>query len=463
MMNTNRLIGRHNTCILKVRRKYIHTQRNNIYYNNIQNYAKTNGIKYDTFKNCRFFHITKNLKEKNFSTVSNAKNIKNLNNEYEKVTESINSINANKDGLHSSSGDKGNNPNNINTNTSNVNNTNPNEMADEIEKGGKKKFRKTKLLFYGITTLFGLYVSYKIYKNDMNLSKAEESIVKDFMNLIYTYEEKMSVKNSQFMTCLDENMNKQIAMYFLQLDNDKASGFLINDALKFLEELNINTDNTIVKDFIKTGKGKNYELKKLSGCTLQQFAGLIESLILESKTKNIVGTLSDDILPPFITKSENYYIKILNEYLIKFLNYIQTTNLYLYYVMKKNSDSSNNNDNTNVEKIEETLTELEKSILEKLTKYNDKYADKKLLSLEYLLSKQELNQLRNNNLVKKDEESELLLIEKKKIEEKIQMLLNLQKKRNLTETDIKRLQNLKERLKNVKFEIKKEKIKKYFT
>ncbi|SBT30422.1 hypothetical protein POVWA2_001100 [Plasmodium ovale wallikeri] len=329
---------------------------------------------------------------------------------------------------------------------------NKNDFDDFVmsEKEGKKKRSKMKIAGYAFTLIFGSYVVYKVYQNDMNLSKAEESIVKDFVNLMYTYEEKMSIQNSKFVTCLSENLNRQIAMYFLQLDTDKNSGFLISDALNFLAELNIKEDNAIVKNFIKNGTGKNIELKKLSGCSLQQFAELIESLILANKTTN-ENILSSDKLFSAQNK-ENYYMDTLQQYINKVVDFVKTTNLYLYYQMKTSNSSES----------EEKLDDLEILILDKLSKYNEKYVDKKNLSLDYLLSKEELNKLRKNNVSKMDEEKELLLIEKKKIEEKIQMLFNLQQKKTLTETEIKRLQDLKIKLRNIKYTIKKEELKKYF-
>ncbi|ANQ05850.1 Uncharacterized protein PCOAH_00001010 [Plasmodium coatneyi] len=331
----------------------------------------------------------------------------------------------------------------------------PYEGTENI--GGKKKKSKLKLLVYLFTLSFGGYVSYKVYENDMNLSKAEESIVKDLVHLIYTYEEKMSKQNSKFMTCLSEELNKQIAMYFLQLDADKSSGFLISDAISFLNDLNIKEDNAIVKSFIKNGVGKNIEMKKLSGCSLQQFAELLESLILVSKTKqendSSKGELQTD------SSQDNYYLNMLQKYLNCLVSIVKTSDLYLYVQMKKNAASSSPEGGQEGEQIDD----VEMAILNKLTKYNEKYVQKENLTLEYLLSKEELSKFKKNaNLSRKEEEKELLLIEKKKLEEKIKLMLKLQEKKNLTETEIKRLQDLKIKLRNVNYTIKKEELMKYF-
>ncbi|CRG98068.1 conserved Plasmodium protein, unknown function [Plasmodium gallinaceum] len=313
----------------------------------------------------------------------------------------------------------------------------------------KKKFSKLKIFAYSFNIIFFSYVIYKVYKNDMNLSKAEESIIRDFVKLFYSYEEKNSVKNSQFLTCLNEDLSRQIAMYFIQLDTDKSSGFLINDAVNFLSELNINEDNEIIKKFIKKGNGKSIELKKLSGCSLQEFAELIESLILVNKTKN------ETYLSKRLSSLENektYYIDVLQYYLDSIVNFVKTSKIFLYYQSKKKKT------NEDIKQIDN----LEKLILDKLIQYNEKYVDKKNLSLDYLLSKEELNYLKNNNLSKKKEEKEILLVEKKILEDKIQILNNLQLKKNLTEAEIKRLEDLKVKLKNLKKTIRKEELKKYF-
>ncbi|CAA9986168.1 conserved Plasmodium protein, unknown function [Plasmodium knowlesi strain H] len=327
--------------------------------------------------------------------------------------------------------------------------------------GEKKKKSKLKVLVYLFIISFGGYVSYKVYQNDMNLSKAEESIVKDFVHLIYTYEEKMSKQNSKFMTCLSEKLNKQIAMYFLQLDADKSSGFLISDALSFLSDLNIKEDNAIVKSFIKNGVGKNMEMKKLSGCSLQQFAELLESLILVSKTKQENGLAQGGEIQTD-SNQDNNYLNVLQNYLNCLVTIVKTSNLYLYIQMKKNAASSSASSSEGGQEGEQ-IDDLEMAILNKLTKYNDKYVQKQNLTLEYLLSKEELSNFKKNaNLSRREEEKELLLIEKKKLEEKIQLMLKLQEKKNLTETEIKRLQDLKIKLRNVKYTIKKEELMKYF-
>ncbi|CRG98432.1 conserved Plasmodium protein, unknown function [Plasmodium relictum] len=319
---------------------------------------------------------------------------------------------------------------------------------DNITEKKKKKWSKLKIFAYSFNIVFFSYVIYKVYKNDMNLSKAEESIIKDFVKLFYSYEEKNSVKNSQFLTCLNESLNKQIAMYFIQLDTDKISGFLINDAVNFLSELNINENNEIVKKFIKKGNGKNMELKKLSGCSLQEFAELIESLILVNKAKNETSLYKKS---SSLENEKKYFIDELQYYLDTIVNFVKTTSIFLYYKSKKKKP------NEDIEQIDD----LEKLILDKLTHYNEKYFDKKNLSLDYLLGKEELNYLRNN-LSKKTEEKEILLVEKKILEEKIKILNNLQLKRNLTEAEIKRLQDLKVKLKNLKKTMRKEELKKYF-
>ncbi|SOV21901.1 conserved Plasmodium protein, unknown function [Plasmodium sp. DRC-Itaito] len=333
-----------------------------------------------------------------------------------------------------------------------------NNSEMEYEKKKKKKKRsKIKLLFYSFNIIFGGYVIYKIYKNDLNLSKAEEDIIKDIINILYSNEEKISIRNSKFLTCLNDELNRQIAMYFIQLDTDKKSGFLRSDAIQLLLELNIKEEYPIIKKFIKNGIGKNNDEKKLSGCSLQEFAELIENIILTNKSP-VIDEQEENKTPTFKNEKE-YYMYMSQKYLDMLVNFIKTTNLYLYYQMNK---QRKNND---INSFPYDMDSFEKEILNKLTTYNNKYVDKTNLSLDYLLSKEELNNLRkNNNPSKGQEDRELLLIERKKIEEKIKLLQDLQRKRkNLTDIEIKRLIDLKAKLRTVKKAIWKEEIKRYFT
>lgn len=331
-----------------------------------------------------------------------------------------------------------------------------NNSEMEYEKK-KKKRSKIKLLFYSFNIIFGGYVIYKIYKNDLNLSKAEEDIIKDIINILYSNEEKVSIRNSKFLTCLNDELNRQIAMYFIQLDTDKKSGFLRSDAIQLLLELNIKEEYPLIKNFIKNGVGKNNDEKKLSGCSLQEFAELIENIILTNKSP-VMDEQEENQTPTFKNEKE-YYMYISQQYLDMVVNFIKTSNLYLYYQMNKKR--KNNEANS----FPYDMDNFEKEILNKLMTYNNKYVDKNNLSLDYLLSKEELNNLRkNNNPSKGQEDRELLLIERKKIEEKIKLLQQLQRKRkNLTDIEIQRLIDLKAKLRTIKKAIWKEEIKKYFT
>ncbi|EUT88790.1 hypothetical protein PFAG_01635 [Plasmodium falciparum Santa Lucia] len=331
-----------------------------------------------------------------------------------------------------------------------------NNSEMEYEKK-KKKRSKIKLLFYSFNIIFGGYVIYKIYKNDLNLSKAEEDIIKDIINILYSNEEKVSIRNSKFLTCLNDELNRQIAMYFIQLDTDKKSGFLRSDAIQLLLELNIKEEYPLIKNFIKNGVGKNNDEKKLSGCSLQEFAELIENIILTNKSP-VMDEQEENQTPTFKNEKE-YYMYISQQYLDMVVNFIKTSNLYLYYQMNKKR--KNNEANS----FPYDMDNFEKEILNKLITYNNKYVDKNNLSLDYLLSKEELNNLRkNNNPSKGQEDRELLLIERKKIEEKIKLLQQLQRKRkNLTDIEIQRLIDLKAKLRTIKKVIWKEEIKKYFT
>lgn len=336
---------------------------------------------------------------------------------------------------------------------------NHNKEEENIAKN--KKWSKLKTTCYSLNALFLSYVIYKIYKHDGNLSKAEESIIKDYIKLFYTFEEKKSVKNSTFETCLNEELNKEIGMYFIQLDTDKPSGFLIKDALHFLSECNIgiNEENKIIKNFINRGIGKSFELKKLYGCTLQEFAELIENVILSSKTKEAENKMDQ----PSLENKKQFYMNQTQHYIDSLKCYVKSSKIYVYIQKKKKNKEAENQEKTSPS-ITEQSEDLEKSILDKLKEYNKKYVDLNNMPLVYLLSKEELDYNRrvaSSEMRNKNEEKEILLIEKKKLEEKIQLLKNLQIKKELTEIELKRLNNLKEKLKALKRTIRKEELKKY--
>lgn len=329
------------------------------------------------------------------------------------------------------------------------------EIIDDIKKKEKKKWTKFRIFYYSFNTIFLSYVIYKVYKNDMNLSKAEESITTDFIKIFYSFEEKKSLANSEFVTCLDEQLNKQIAMYFMQLDTDKSSGFLRNDAINFLSELHIKEDDEIVQKFINQGIGKQKELKKISGCSLQEFAALIENIILRSKTRTEKQILPTPKKPTPFENTKQFYLSFLQYYLDTCLYYWKTSSLYIHF--QKMKQKGKEEETTYLQNLEN----IEKKILDKLTKYNEQYVDKNNLPLLYILSEEEVRQ---NRTTFSDEsvEREILLIEKKKIEETIHLLNKLKLKKELSETEIQRLNHLKGRLKNIKRTIWKEELKKYF-
>lgn len=329
------------------------------------------------------------------------------------------------------------------------------EIIVDMKKKGKKKWTKFRIFYYSFNTVFLSYVIYKVYKNDMNLSKAEESITKDFVKLFYSFEEKKSLANSEYVTCLDEQLNKQIAMYFMQLDTDKSSGFLRSDAVNFLSELHIKEDDEIVQKFINQGIGKQKELKKISGCSLQEFAELIENIILRSKTRIEKSTLLVPKKPTPFENTKHFYISFLQYYIDTCVNYWKTSPLYIYFQKTKQKGKEEQT------AYLQNLENIEKDILDKLTKYNEQYVDINSLPLLYRLSEEEVRQNRTT-FAEETAEREILLIEKKKIEEKIHLLNKLKLKKELNETEVQRLNHLKGRLKNIRRTIWKEDLKRYF-
>jgi len=87
--------------------------------------------------------------------------------------------------------------------------------------------------------------------------------------------------NSQFNVSLDATTQVQIAAYFIQFDLDKETGVRRSDVLALLPELGFSAESPVVKNFLDKGRGRTAERKRLSGCSMQEFAEAIEALILE--------------------------------------------------------------------------------------------------------------------------------------------------------------------------------------
>ncbi|ORM41275.1 uncharacterized protein BXIN_0857 [Babesia sp. Xinjiang] len=68
----------------------------------------------------------------------------------------------------------------------------------------------------------------------------------------------------------------------------KENGFTRRDAILFLETVGIDTNDQLVDRFVAAGAGESREHRMVSGCSLQEFAELIEALktnIRESKNE----------------------------------------------------------------------------------------------------------------------------------------------------------------------------------
>eukprot|EP00920_Eleutheroschizon_duboscqi_P012690 GHVT01030058.1.p1 GENE.GHVT01030058.1~~GHVT01030058.1.p1 ORF type:complete len:519 (+),score=141.44 GHVT01030058.1:378-1934(+) len=126
---------------------------------------------------------------------------------------------------------------------------------------------------------------YFLREAEYNVAKAELLIARALVNFFYGAAAPPSPAslNSKFSLALPEELQRELSLYFIQLDIDKENGFRRSDALLFLEQVGLAADEAVVSRFIQAGKGKHASAKKLSGCTLQEFAELVEAALLESE------------------------------------------------------------------------------------------------------------------------------------------------------------------------------------
>jgi len=123
---------------------------------------------------------------------------------------------------------------------------------------------------------------YFLHLADYNPGRAEQ-LLSDRVAKLFSKEPVRSESevNSQFIVSLDPSTQVQMAAYFIQLDLDKETGVRRSDILELLPELGFSVDSAVVKNFLAKGRGRTAERKRLSGCSMQEFAEVMEGLILE--------------------------------------------------------------------------------------------------------------------------------------------------------------------------------------
>ncbi|UKK01207.2 hypothetical protein MACK_002020 [Theileria orientalis] len=163
-----------------------------------------------------------------------------------------------------------------------------NDVSSMIEKRNLYwwQFKFVSFVLAGISSS---YLGYVFVKSDYDFERFKAKLALHWNSLIY--DNTLSVKykallNSSFGTCLSKELNDELCKYFLNIDLKKENGFRRSDAICFLSEVNIDEKNKIVDAFVSKGIGESWDHKLLSGCSLNEFAQLVEALVLEERLKS---------------------------------------------------------------------------------------------------------------------------------------------------------------------------------
>ncbi|CDR98079.1 hypothetical protein, conserved [Babesia bigemina] len=132
------------------------------------------------------------------------------------------------------------------------------------------------------------YGAYVVISSGFQLDKCRRKFSLHWNGLLYGNSLPVRVSallNSQYNVCLQPDVLRSLSTYFIKFDLTKENGFRRSDALMFLETVEIATDDPIVDRFIAAGVGESREHRMVSGCSLQEFAELLEALVLDSRMK----------------------------------------------------------------------------------------------------------------------------------------------------------------------------------
>ncbi|KAF8820897.1 hypothetical protein IE077_002681 [Cardiosporidium cionae] len=161
------------------------------------------------------------------------------------------------------------------------------EQENTGEKRKSRRFSKGRIFMSAILTIFAGYFAYYLYLFDFNLSKLEWKILSTIKRLFWGTGKEDTTNRSKFLLSLSDETQKQIALHFLQFDLDKENGVRRSDALDLVEQLGFSVETSVCKDFVMNGRGRGYDAKKFSGCSIQEFGELIEALILEEESQKM--------------------------------------------------------------------------------------------------------------------------------------------------------------------------------
>ncbi|CBZ49911.1 conserved hypothetical protein [Neospora caninum Liverpool] len=134
---------------------------------------------------------------------------------------------------------------------------------------------------------------YVLAENDFNVAKAEWAVGEKIRARVFKYTRtgprEDAADRSRFNVGLGDDLQKEIAIFFLQLDLDKPNGVRRSDVMDLVEKLGFSPSSGVCKLFLETGQGRTADVKRVSGVSLQEFAELLEGLILEEELEAAVG------------------------------------------------------------------------------------------------------------------------------------------------------------------------------
>ncbi|KEP62366.1 UNVERIFIED_CONTAM: hypothetical protein HHA_209680 [Hammondia hammondi] len=135
---------------------------------------------------------------------------------------------------------------------------------------------------------------YVLAENDFNVAKAEWAIGEKIRARVFKYTRngprQEAADNSKFSVGLSEDLQKEIALFFLQLDLDKPNGVRRSDVMELVKKLGFSPSSGVCKIFLENGQGRTADVKRVSGVSLQDFAELLEGLILEEEVDAAGGS-----------------------------------------------------------------------------------------------------------------------------------------------------------------------------
>ncbi|KAK2196156.1 hypothetical protein BdWA1_002756 [Babesia duncani] len=145
---------------------------------------------------------------------------------------------------------------------------------------------KCKIVTGIVGTVISLYGSYLFISSDYDVRRARRRFSMHVNGLIYGNDllpRQYALINSQYNVALECELKRELAKYFINLDNLKENGVRRSDVLALLEALGIPLDNHVIEKFINRGDGDLKELRKISGCSIQEFGELLEYLVIEQR------------------------------------------------------------------------------------------------------------------------------------------------------------------------------------